>query len=121
MSLHDPAHPGEILRELVIEPLGLSVTDAARHLGVSRKTVSKVLHARGAVTPEMALRLEMTFGKPDAAHWLRLQSAYDQVGDRSAHEDGRARGLPTRPRHVSTTVLRVQSVSPLGESLLSKA
>ncbi len=77
MSMHDPAHPGEILRELVIEPLGLTVTDAARHLGVSRKTLSKVLHARGAVTPEMALRLEMTFGKPDAAHWLRLQSAYD--------------------------------------------
>ena len=77
MSMHDPAHPGEILKELVTEPLGLSVTDAARHLGVSRKTLSKVLNGRGAITPEMALRLEMTFGKPNAAHWLRLQSAYD--------------------------------------------
>jgi len=77
MSMHDPAHPGEILKELVIEPLALSVTDAARHLGVSRKTLSKVLNGRGAITPEMALRLEMTFGKPNAAHWLRLQSAYD--------------------------------------------
>lgn len=77
MSMHDPAHPGEILRELVIEPLELSITEAARHLGVSRKTLSKVLNARGAITPEMALRLEMTFDKPSAAHWLRLQNAYD--------------------------------------------
>jgi len=75
--MHDPAHPGEILKELVIEPLGLSVTEASRHLGVSRKTLSKVLNGRGAVTPEMAVRLEMTFGKPNAAHWLRLQNAYD--------------------------------------------
>ncbi len=77
MSMYNPAHPGEILKELVIEPLGLSVTDAARHLGVSRKTLSKLLNGRGAVTPQMALRLEMTFGKPNAAHWLRLQNAYD--------------------------------------------
>ena len=77
MSMYNPAHPGEILKELVIEPLGLSVTAAAKHLGVSRKTLSKVLNRRGAVTPEMALRLEMTFGKPNAAHWLRLQNAYD--------------------------------------------
>ena len=77
MSMHDPAHPGEILKELVIEPLELSVTEAARHLGVSRKTLSKILNCRGAVTTEMALRLEMTFGKPAADHWLRLQNAYD--------------------------------------------
>ena len=77
MSMHDPAHPGEILNELVIKPLALSITSAAEHLGVSRKTLSKVLNGRGAITPEMALRLEMTFGKPNAAHWLRLQNAYD--------------------------------------------
>jgi addiction module HigA family antidote len=77
MGIHDPAHPGEILKELVLDPLGLSVTDAADHLGVSRTTLSKVLNGRGAVTPEMALRIEMTFEKPDAAHWLRLQNAYD--------------------------------------------
>lgn len=75
--MYNPAHPSEILKELAIEPLGLSITDAARHLGVSRKTLSKVLNGRGAVTPEMALRLEMAFGKPNAAHWLRLQNAYD--------------------------------------------
>jgi addiction module HigA family antidote len=77
MGMHNPAHPGEILKKLVLDPLGLSVTEAAHHLGVSRKTLSKVLNGRGTVTPEMALRLEMTFGKPGAAHWLRLQNAYD--------------------------------------------
>ena len=77
MSMHNPAHPGEILKALVLEPLGLSITEAARHLGVSRKTLSKVLNGRGVITPEMALRLELTFRKPNADHWLRLQNAYD--------------------------------------------
>lgn len=86
MSMHNPAHPGEILKTLVIEPLGLSVTEAASRLGVSRRSLSRVLNGLGGVTPEMALRLEMTFRKPNAAHWLRLQNAYDlwQTRQRSA-------------------------------------
>jgi addiction module HigA family antidote len=75
--MHNPAHPGEILRELVIEPLELTVTDVSEHLNVSRKTLSKVLNGRGSITPEMALRLELVFKKPAADHWLRLQNAYD--------------------------------------------
>lgn len=86
MLMHNPAHPGEILQELVIKPLGLTVTDVSQHLDVSRKTLSKVLNGRGAITPEMALRLEMVFKKPSADHWLRLQNAFDlwqarQLGD----------------------------------------
>mgnify|MGYP001026941386 FL=1 len=77
MSMHNPAHPGEILKELVIEPLGLTITDVADHLSVSRKTLSKVLNGRGSITPEMAVRLELAFKKPSADHWLRLQSAFD--------------------------------------------
>lgn len=77
MSMHNPAHPGEVLRELLLEPLGLSVTDVAKHLHVSRKTLSKLLNGRGALTPEMAMRLELAFAKPTADHWLRLQSAHD--------------------------------------------
>ncbi len=77
MSMHNPAHPGEILKELVITPLDLTITDVAEHLNISRKTLSKVLNSRGAITPEMALRLELVFEKPSADHWLRLQSAYD--------------------------------------------
>lgn len=75
--MHNPAHPGEILLELVIEPLGLTVTETARHLGVSRKTLSKILNGRGSITADMALRLELVFGRPSAEHWLRLQNAYD--------------------------------------------
>ncbi|EJK2098972.1 HigA family addiction module antidote protein [Vibrio cholerae] len=77
MTMHNPAHPGEILKEMVIEPLELTITDVAEHLNVSRKTLSKVLNGRGAITPEMAVRLELAFAKPSAEHWLRLQSAYD--------------------------------------------
>jgi antitoxin HigA-1 len=77
MSMHSPAHPGEILKELVIDPLELTITDVAEHLSVSRKTLSKVLNGRGSITPEMAIRLELAFKKPSADHWLRLQSAFD--------------------------------------------
>jgi addiction module HigA family antidote len=77
MSMHNPAHPGEILKELLINPLDLTITDASEHLNVSRKTLSKVLNGRGSITPEMALRLELVFKKPSADHWLRLQNAYD--------------------------------------------
>ena len=77
MSMHNPAHPGEILKELLIDPLNLTITDVSEHLNVSRKTLSKVLNGRGSITPEMALRLELVFKKPSADHWLRLQNAYD--------------------------------------------
>ena len=77
MAMFNPAHPGEIIKDLLIESLGLTITDVASHLDVSRKTLSKVLNARGSVTPEMAVRLELAFGKPSADHWLRLQNAYD--------------------------------------------
>ncbi|WP_143872792.1 HigA family addiction module antitoxin [Catenovulum sediminis] len=77
MSMHNPAHPGEILKELVIEPMGVTITDVAKHLDVSRKTLSKVLNAKGSITPEMAVRLELAFGKPSADHWLKLQNAFD--------------------------------------------
>ncbi|MAZ65520.1 MAG: addiction module antidote protein, HigA family [Kangiellaceae bacterium] len=77
MAMHNPAHPGEILKELVIEPMELTITDVAKHLDVSRETLSKILNGKGVITPEMALRLELAFGKPSADHWLRLQNAYD--------------------------------------------
>ena len=77
MNMHNPAHPGEILKELIIEPLELTITDVSEHLNVSRKTLSKVLNGRGAITQEMALRLELAFKNPSADHWLRLQNAYD--------------------------------------------
>jgi antitoxin HigA-1 len=77
MSMHNPAHPGEILKELVIDPLNITITDVSEHLNVSRKTLSKVINGRGSITPEMALRLELAFKNPSADHWLKLQNAYD--------------------------------------------
>lgn len=77
MNMYNPAHPGEVLKALIVDSLGLSITEVSEHLNVSRKTLSKVLNGRGAITPEMALRLELVFKKPSADHWLKLQSAYD--------------------------------------------
>jgi addiction module HigA family antidote len=61
MNMHNPPHPGEIIRDLCLEPLGLSVTDAAEALGVSRKTLSSILNGRSGISPEMALRLSKAF------------------------------------------------------------
>jgi len=76
MSMHNPAHPGKVLRELWLEPMGLTLTEAAVRLGVTRKTMSKIVNGHGAITPEMALRLEMVFGT-SAQAWMNMQTAYD--------------------------------------------
>ena len=76
MQMHNPPHPGEILRDLCLEPLNLSVTDAAKALGVSRKTLSAVLNGRAGVSPEMAVRLSIAFDTT-AESWLNQQVQYD--------------------------------------------
>jgi len=73
MKMHNPPHPGEILRALCLEPLGLTVTRAAQALGVSRKTLSAILNGRANITPEMAVRLSIAFDTT-AASWLRRKS-----------------------------------------------
>lgn len=75
-TMQNPPHPGELLSALWLEPLGLSITEAAARLKVSRKTLSQIVNGRGAVSPEMALRLELAFGK-SAESWLGHQSAFD--------------------------------------------
>jgi len=76
MVMHNPPHPGEVIRELCIEPLGLSATEAAKGLGVSRKTLSALLNARFGISPEMAIRLSRAFGG-SAESWLIQQTQYD--------------------------------------------
>jgi len=76
MTLKNPTHPGEVLREDVIAALGLSVTEAAERLGMSRVALSRVLNCRAAVSPALALRLERA-GVSTADTWLRLQLDYD--------------------------------------------
>jgi len=76
MRMHNPPHPGEIIREFCIEPLNLSVTEAANALGVTRKTLSALLNGRSGISPEMALRLSKVFGRTPEG-WLRLQLQFD--------------------------------------------
>jgi addiction module HigA family antidote len=74
--MHNPPHPGEIIRELCVDPLGLTVTEAAKALKISRKTLSTLLNGRAGISPEMALRLYRVFGRTPEG-WLRLQSQFD--------------------------------------------
>ncbi len=76
MRMHNPPHPGEVLRELCLEPLGLTVTGAAEALGVSRKTLSAILNGRAGISPDMAIRLSKAFGT-SAESWLHQQMQYD--------------------------------------------
>ncbi len=76
MAMHDPVHPGEVLKELWLAPMGITIKEAAESLGVARKTVSKIVNRRGAITPEMALRIEIVFGST-AETWMNMQTAYD--------------------------------------------
>lgn len=76
MQMYNPPHPGEVIRELCIEPLGLSVTETAAGLGVSRKTLSAILNGRAGISAEMALRLSMAFDTSPES-WLAQQSQYD--------------------------------------------
>ncbi len=62
MRMHNPPHPGEIIKSLCLEPLGVTVTEAAKALGISRKTLSAILNGRAGVSPEMAVRLSIAFG-----------------------------------------------------------
>ncbi len=76
MRMHNPPHPGEIIKSLCLEPLEVTVTDAAKALGVSRKTLSAILNGRAGISPEMAVRLSIAFGT-SAESWLNQQLQYD--------------------------------------------
>lgn len=90
-------HPGTTVRQDCIEKNGLSVTDAARILGVDRQTLSNLLNARSGISPEMALRLEKAFGTP-AREWLIRQLDYEL-----AEVKRRARKIKVEPFRASAT------------------
>jgi addiction module HigA family antidote len=82
MAMMNPPHPGETIRELCLEPLGLSVTAAAEGLGVTRKTLSELLNGHSGISVEMAVRLSSGFGgSPES--WLMQQNLYDLAQARS--------------------------------------
>ena len=88
MAMHNPPHPGEIVKEDCLEALGLSVTQGAKVLGVTRQALSNLVNRHAGMSPEMAVRLEKAFGG-DAETWLRLQMNYDvwQVRERASEID----------------------------------
>ena len=76
MPMHDPCHPGEIVKYECLEPLGLSVTRAAKGLGVTRQALSDLVNEKSGVSLDMAIRLSKAFGSTPET-WLRMQLAYD--------------------------------------------
>ena len=76
MTMHNPPHPGEFIREICLNPLGLTVTEAANGLGVSRKTLSALLNGHFGISPKMAIRLSKAFGG-SAESWLIQQAQFD--------------------------------------------
>ncbi len=76
MVMYNPPHPGEVIREFCVEPMGLTVTKAALRLGVTRKTFSTLLNGKADISPEMAIRVSKLFGGT-AESWLIQQAQYD--------------------------------------------
>ncbi len=76
--MKNPPHPGLSVRYDCLEPLGLSVTEAARILGISRKQLSDIVNCRAGISPKMAIRLHKAFGG-DTETWYRLQSSYEMA------------------------------------------
>lgn len=93
--MDNPPHPGEILRADYLEPLGLTVTEAAKALGVARKTLSAVLNERAAVSPAMAYRLARAFDTSPEL-WINLQAQYDLWQARGLKLDEVLRLVPAR-------------------------
>ncbi|MCB0112205.1 MAG: HigA family addiction module antidote protein [Caldilineaceae bacterium] len=83
--MYNPPHPGEIIKGLWLNPMGASITDAAQAMGISRKTLSKVINGHGRVTPEMAVRLSIALGSSPES-WLGHQAAYD-LWEVEQHQD----------------------------------
>ena len=76
MVMKNPVHPGRLVKSACLDALGLSVTEAAKALGVTRPALSRVINGKAAVSPEMAVRLAKAFGSSPAT-WLRMQTNYD--------------------------------------------
>ena len=76
MAMKNPPHPGRSIKDACLDPLSLSVTEAAERLGVARHTLSRVINGHAGISPEMALRFEK-MGWSTAESWVRLQTAYD--------------------------------------------
>ncbi|MDQ6700468.1 MAG: HigA family addiction module antitoxin [Acidobacteriota bacterium] len=94
MPMKNPAHPGRIVKSACLEPLGLSVTDGARVLDVTRQTLTKIVNGKSGISPEMAIRLSKAFGSTPET-WLRMQVSYDLAQARKGESK-----IKVRRQHV---------------------
>jgi len=94
-----PAHPGRIVRSACLEPLGLSVTEGAKVLGVSRQALNNVINGKSGISPEMAIRLTKAFGSTEET-WLRMQVAYDLAAARKNESKIKVRRQHLEELHV---------------------
>jgi len=90
MTMKNPPHPGRSIRIACLEPLGLSVTEGAKVLGVTRQTLNNIINGKSGISPEMAIRLSKAFGSTPET-WLRMQIAYDLAGARKEESKIRVR------------------------------
>ena len=96
MPMKNPPHPGRSIKDACLDPLDLSVTEAAKVLGVARHTVSRVINGQAGISPDMAIRLEKA-GWSNADHWLRLQAAYELAQARKHQNRIRVRRYEPHP------------------------
>ena len=97
MRLARPAHPGRFIKMEILSPLGLSVSDGAKALGVTRPALSALLNGRSSRSPEMALRVEKAFG-PKMDTLIRMQVSYDIAGTRDKEKEIKVKRYVVRPR-----------------------
>jgi addiction module HigA family antidote len=109
--LHNPPHPGEFIREICLEPLNLSVTQAAEYLGVTRKALSELLNGKSGISPEMALRLAKAFNTTPES-WLAQQVHYDLWKARN-----KVKNLKVRPLWKRRVTKQNLSVSLIQDQL----
>jgi antitoxin HigA-1 len=90
MTMKNPPHPGRSIRTACLDPLGLSVTEGAKVLGVTRQTLNNIINGKSGISPEMAIRLSKAFGSTPET-WLRMQIAYALAGARKEESKIRVR------------------------------
>jgi antitoxin HigA-1 len=96
MPMKNPPHPGRSIRDACLEPLGLSVTEGAKILGVTRQALNNVVNGKAGISPEMAIRLAKAFGST-AETWLQMQVNYDLAQARKSESKIKVRRYPPRP------------------------
>ena len=93
MPMKNPVHPGRVVRHDCLEPLGLSVTEGAKVLGVSRQALNNIVNGKSGISPEMAIRLTKAFGSTEET-WLRIQLSYDLAAARKNENKIKVRRQP---------------------------